>query len=509
MAPNVGYKAYFSFTSGQNSSAAPDNLKDDEMREIRNFDIILRGALMSRPGTVADDLGFITTPGTSQIDRIAILPKTSGTPKTLILTGGNLYVSGSTTPLLSAVGTHMDYTIYQDKMYLLLNGKYYVYDGTTIAEVTKAGVSDNNLTEIAKCKYILTKGERIYASGNPDAPSALYYSQVGDPAYFKTGDFRIFANSGDGDAISGLHEFQNAVIVFKTRGIWKYEGVSAAVDGQFTKLMAETGTRSHRTIKNVMNFVFFLGNDGVYALKTTQLGTIVTEKVSSMIDDVLSRVQHTDSWWQDSAVAEVIDGKYVLAFSKDPANKTKNTEVAVCHVATGIESNVTPWTMYDGLGISCMAATLNDHVYLGDSSGQYVYHFDNTKLDDRGTAITYKLVTKDYDLDSPIHVKKLKRGWLIFRQYEAYDSVINLSVIVDYAEKTFEEKSLSDSLVWDKGMFGIHRWGWIDTVTLPIKIGKKGIRARMEVTATSDATLENEIFMYGFAFEYKTKKPYK
>lgn len=509
MASNLGYKAYFSFTSGQNSSAAPDNLKDDEMREIRNFDIILRGALMGRPGTVADDLGFVTTPSTAQIDRIAIFPRMNGTSKTLILTGGNLYVDGSTTALLTSVGSHMVWTIYQDKLYLILNDKYYVYDGTTIAEVTKADVTDNNLPEIAKCKYMLTKGERIYAAGNPDSPTALYYSQVGDPTYFKTGDFRIFANSGDGDAISGLHEFQNAVIVFKARGIWKYEGVSAALDGQFTKLMAETGTRSHRTIKNVMNFVFFLGDDGVYALKTTQLGTIVTEKVSSMIDDVLSQIQHTDTWWLDSANAEVIDGKYVLAFSKDPANKSKNTEVAVCHVATGIESNVTPWTMYDGLGISCMAAAITDVVYLGDSAGQHIFHFDKTKLDDRGVDIQYKLVSKDYDLDSPIHVKKIRRGWLIFRQYQDQASIINLAVVVDYAEKLFEDKDVADSLVWDKGSYGTHRWGWIDTVTLPIKIGKKGIRARMEVVASSGPTFQNEIFMYGFAFEYKTKKPYK
>lgn len=506
---NVGYKAYFSFISGQNSSAAPDNLKDDEMREIRNFDIILRGALMSRPGTAADELGFITTPGTAQIDRIAIYPRLSGTVTKLILTGGNLYKEGSTTPLLSTVGNHMAHTVYQDKLYILLNAKYYVYDGTTIAEVTKAVVTDNNLPEIAKCKYIIAKGEKIYAAGNPDSPTALYYSQVGDPAYFKTGDFRIFANSGDGDAISGLHEFQNAVLVFKARGIWKYEGVSAAADAQFSKLSAESGTRSHRTIKNVLNYVFFLGTDGVYALKTTNLGVIVTEKVSSMIDDVLGQVQHTDSWWLDSAVAEMVDGKYILAFSIDPANKTKNTEVAVCHVATGNESNVTPWTMYDGLGIACMATSIQGVTYMGDSNGQLVYHFDKAVLSDRGADIMYKLISKDYDLDSPIHVKKIKRGWLIFRQYAGYESSVSLSIVVDYAARYYQDQGLVDSLVFDTGEFDVHKWGWIDTVTLPVKIGKKGIRARVEVDAYSDDTFENEIFLYGFAYEYKTKKPYK
>ena len=506
---NLGYKAYFSFIAGQNSSAAPDNLKDEEMREISNFDIIVRGALTNRAGTVADDWGFLASIGDYQIDRIAEYPRINGTTSYLILTNGNLYKNGSTTPLLSSVGTHMDYTVYQDKVYLLVNSKYYVYNGTTIAEVTKDGVSDNNLTTISKCKYIISKGEKIYASGNPDEPTALYYSQVGDATYFKTGDFRIFANSGDGDAISALHEYQNTVLVFKSKGIWKYEGVSAAVDAQFTKLNAESGTRSHRTVKNVQNYVLFLGNDGVYALKTTHTGIIVTEKLSSAIDDVIAKIQHHDSWWLDSCVAEAYDGKYVLAYSKDATNKVKNTEAVACHVSSGLESGVMPWTTYSGLYISDMLRAINGTVYMGDSRKQEIFHFDKTKLSDRGVRIDYKVASKDYDLDSPIHIKKIRRGWLIFRQYEAFESTINLSVVVDYLTRIFGNKSLTESLVWDKGMFGINRWGWIDTVTLPIKIGLKGIRARVEVTAYSDDTFKNEIFLYGFAYQYRTKKPYK
>lgn len=509
MASATSYKAYFSFVSGQNSSAAPDNLKDDEMREITNFDIIVRGALRGRDGTVADNWGFTTGQLNVPIDRIVEFPRINGTITRLILSNNNLYKDGNTTPLLTGVGAHMASTVYQDKVYILLNNKYYVYDGTTIAEVTKSGVTDNNLPEIAKCKYILAKGEKIYAAGNPDSPTALYYSQVGDPAYFKTGDFRIFANSGDGDAISGLHEYQNTVLVFKSRGIWKYEGVSAAVDAQFTRLNAESGTRSHRTIQNVQNFVFFLGTDGVYALKTTQTGVIVTEKVSTMLDNLMAKVQHTDSWWLDSAVAKVVDGKYILSYSKDPLNKTKNTEAAVCHVATGLESGITPWTTYTGLYIADMLSSINGTVYMTDSRKQEIFHFDETVHSDRGMAIEYRLASKDYDLDSPIHIKKVKKGWLIFRQFEEFESTINLGVVVDYTEKDFENKSLLDSLAWSVGMFGIHRWGWIDAVTLPIKISKKGIRVRMEMSATSDNTFKNEIFMYGFAFEFKTKRPYK
>ena len=508
MASNVNYKAYFSFLAGQNSAAAPDNLREDEMQRIVNFDIITRGALKSRPGTVYSDWEFVTTPGAYRTDRLVEYPKNNGTTIKLVLTNGNLYKKGSTTALLTAVGAHVDYTVYQDKLWLLLNAKYYVYDGTTISEVTNAQ-PDSNLASLAKCKYIINKGERIYAAGNPDEPTAIYYSQIGDATYFKTGDFRIFANSGDGDAVAGLHEFQNTVLVFKSRGIWKYEGVSAASDAQFTKLNAESGTKAFRTIKNVQNYVFFLGDDGVYAIKTTSTGVVVTEKISQMVDDVLKNVQYNASWWLSSPVAEVVDGKYMLSFSDQSATPALNNRFMVCHIGSGIEKSLTPWTEYKYLYVSDMLKSIDGTLYLADALSQGVIKFDETKHSDRGNSIQYEIMSKDYDLESPIHVKKVRRGWIVFRQYEDFETTADVNVVVDYVNKLHAAKEASESLVWDKGEWGEEKWGWLDTVTLPFKIGKKGIRARVELTGYSDDTFLNHIFVYGFAFEFKTKRPYK
>jgi hypothetical protein len=509
MADKYNFAAFFDFLGGQNSAAAPDNLRDDEMQNIENFDPIIRGALKNRPGTAEVAWDFSLEYLNYKIDRIAEYPKTNGTILELILTNGNLYLKGYTTPLLSAVGTHMDTTVYQDKIYILINSKYYVFDGTTIAEVTKAVVTDNNLTTIAKCKYIVSRGEKIYASGNPDAPTALYYSQVGDPTYFKTGDFQVFANSGDGDAISGLHEYQSTLIVFKSKGLWKYEGVSAAVDAQFTRLNAESGTKAYRTIRDIGNFVFFLGVDGVYAIKTTQTGVVVTEKVTSAVSNLFTNVQYAASWHNSSAVAAVYEGKYVLSYSIASITPTVNTEVMVCHMSAGLEKGMTPWTRYKGLSISEMLKSIDGTLYMGDATRQEIFKFDPTKLSDRGTQMNYKLVTKDYDLDSPVRLKKIKRGWLIFRQYEEFESTIDMSIVVDYTTKLFQDQTATESLVWDKGTWGVNKWGWIDTFTLPFRIGKKGIRARAEITAYSTDDFENEIFIYGFAFMYRTKKPYK
>lgn len=518
MSSKYDFAAYFDFTGGQNSEAAPDNLRDDEMRSITNFDIILRGALKGRAGTTATNWGFTASPATMRIDRLVEYPRITGELQYLVLSGGVLYKKGSLTPIISGVGVHLDYTVYQDKCYILLNNKYYVYDGTILAEVAKVGVADNNLTEIAKCKYITAKGEKIYAAGNPDSPTALYYSQVGDPSYFKTGDFRVFANSGDGDAISGLHEYQSTLLVFKAKGLWKYEGVSAAVDAQFTKLSADTGTRAYRTIQNIGNFVFFLGSDGVYAIKTTQTGVVITEKVSGSISDAFVGVTYPALWHEASAVAGIYKGKYIIAYSRDKENPMINTDIYVCHTDIGLARNVTPWTKYAGIGISAMLVSVAGDLYMGSDALQEIFSFDSTNLTDRGARINYSLASKDYELNSPIHLKKIKRGWLIFRQYEAFESNVSMNLVVDYDNKSVgvvynsegsTGLSASESLIWDKGLYGVHRWGWIDTVTLPFRIGSKGIRIRIEMGAYSDSTFLNEIFIYGFAFMYKSKKPYK
>ena len=64
-------------------------------------------------------------------------------------------------------------------------------------------------------------------------------------------------------------------------------------------------------------------------------------------------------------------------------------------------------------------------------------------------------------------------------------------------------------MVWDKGEWGIDRWGWIDTVLKPLKLGAKGIRCAITITGECTSSNRNRMFLYGVAFMFKAKKPYK
>lgn len=515
MAKNdIGSKAYFEFLGGQNSAAAPDNLSDNEARELRNMDVVVRGSARTRWGTLAVTWACFNGLTTERIVRKAEFSTTAGTLIKLALTSaGNLYRYDNTTPILTACGTHMDYTVYNNKMYILTKSSYYVYDGTTITEVTNAS-GDSQLATAKKCKYICARAERIYVAGNPDAPNTLYYSQVGDPTYFKTGTFMVQAASSDGDAISGLKEFNEALLVFKARGVWGWFGYSLTDDVKFVKLNIHNGTKAYRTVQNVNNLLFYLGDDGVYAMKGTYSGSIDTVKVSMNIDDRFKNLYMPTNGYDSSACAVYADGKYYLSYCVKTGevgqDLTINNRIAVCHAAAGLESNKLPWTYYDNIYFCDALNSADGTVYFSKHNAAVLYKYDETVYDDLGVPFTFTVEGKDYDAGSPIHVKKYKEAWVVVNQDEEDDTVFDGSIFVDYAEVDYPEIAASESFIWDKGNWDEVKWDWSDTVTRYRKISKKGIRIRIKLTGTTSTEYpKNRLFLYGMAFRYKVKKPYK
>lgn len=509
-----GSKAYFEFLGGQNSAAAPDNLSDNEAREILNMDVVVRGAVKTRYGTSVLPWACLTPLAqvVASPDRTAEFSTTLGVLVQLVLINGSLYRRDNTTALLTGCGIHMHHTVYNNKMYILIKNSYYVYDGTTLAEVTTIE-TDNNLATIKKCKYIQARAERIYCSGNPEAPNTLYFSQVGNPTYFKTGSFMVQAASSDGDVISGLKEFNEALLVFKSRGVWAWFGYSVVDDVRFVKLNIHNGTKAYRTIANVNNLLFYLGEDGVYAMKGTYSGSIDTVKVTMNIDDQFDKLYMPSNAWESTACAIYAGGVYYLSYCVTTGDvlqdKTINNRMAVCHAAAGLEANKLPWTVYQGVYAKDILDSVDGNVYFGHEARPLFYVFDESAYNDMGIQFTYKFKSKAYDVGSPIHTKKYIEAWLAINQSITDDTVLDALVKIDYASVTRDDVTAAESLVWGKGDWGVAKWGWIDTVTRVIKISRKGIRASIEITGSSDVIAKNRLFLYGLAFRYKIKRPYK
>ena len=501
---DTSFKAYSEFVGGQNTASASDNVSDNEVRLATNMDVILRGALRTRKGTVATTWDCMAALASDKIpSKIAEFSTPAGVLVQLALVDGSLYRRDNATALLTGCGTYMDFTVYNNKVYMFIKDSYYTYDGTTLAEATNSQ-TDSQLATIKKCKYIVARAERVFCSGNPDSPNSLYYSQIGDPTYFKTGGFVVQAASADGDFITGLAEFNENLLVFKSRGIWAWMGYSIVDDVKFVRLNVHTGTRHDATITNVNSYLFFLGDDGVYAMRSAYSGGIDTVKISTTIDDIMKEMSK-DSAFNATATGLYADGKYFLSFTRVTLNDT----LIVCHVQAGEDFKTLPWTEYKGVTAASMLKSGDGNVYFGSASTKLIYRYDEDAFDDVGVPFDYEIQTKDYDMGSPIHLKKFKRVWVRTNQELESNTTYDVLIKIDYATVEYIEADGSESLVWDKGSWGENKWGWIDTVTRAFKSNRKGLRCSINLKGTSNATNLNRLFLFGVAFMYKAKKPYK
>jgi hypothetical protein len=509
------YKAYLDFSGGQNGDSAPDNVRDTECEFIENFDIITRGGLSSRPGTTVT----CTIGADSQypVNRIIEHSKGDGTVKRLSYLNHAIYDNDApSVPLLelSATSTSdLDYARFGDNTYILVDNNFYQYDGVAITAVVPNAETDNIYTSagLKGCKYLEKRGDRMFMTGNPANPSALYVSQTLDPTYFKQGSAVVSTIGDDADMTTGLKEFHGALLVFKPRSIYAWYGYDLATDVQFKKLDVHTGTRAYRTIQNVGDNLFYLGIDGVYALTGTYETVIKSHKISGKVNSEFKKLVNVapSYYYMNSPCAIYKDGKYMLAYSTDAITK-RNNRIAVFHTDAWnpSESDSEPWTFYKNVNASDMLYSYDDSLLLCSSINNTIFKFDESVTSDFGNAIPYKIVFKNYNLDYPIHQKKIKRGWVVLRQFAEESTQFDLKTTVDYksVEGTVVNHIEGDhSLVYGEGAWGDAYWGWADTITKCFELnGTKGKRVQNSIEGE---VLNNKIFVYGLAYEYKLKKP--
>ena len=120
-------------------------------------------------------------------------------------------------------------------------------------------------------KYVCTHKDKIVLGNVDGYPSRISWSGGGsnvDKFNWRYGGGYIDIDKDSGDQITGVIEFQDAIIVFKERSVWSV--TLAYSDGLViptVKLIIRgVGCVSGRTIKHVENDVFFLSRRGVFTL---------------------------------------------------------------------------------------------------------------------------------------------------------------------------------------------------------------------------------------------------
>jgi len=240
---------------------------------------------------------------------------------------------------------------------------------------------------------------RLFVSGDSNNPSRLYYSAGGtqiDDFSTAFGGGWVDVSKNDGDSITGIQYYQNAIYVWKNRSIWKFTFTSAGLPS-LELITNEVGCCSHRTIRMVNNDLWFLGvKDGraaVYSLGNVEgyFNSLRTTQRSLKIEGS-SMLDSANMTYISNSCAIYFRNLYIVCVPH--GSSTTNNR---CYV---FDSRFGSWVgFWDGIVANAFFpfqdSTGNEELYYcSETSGYIVKMFTGT--DDNGSAITWKIETKSF-----------------------------------------------------------------------------------------------------------------
>lgn len=257
---------------------------------------------------------------------------------------------------------------------------------------------EGNSTGGQKGSMIIYALSRLFIAGDTDNPSRLYYSAAGTQLEdFSTayGGGWIDVSKNDGDRITAIYFYQNAIIVFKQKSIWKFTFTTAGV--QLELITNEIGCESFRSVRIVDNALWFvakkdgrvavfsLGNVANYfnALRTTEKSLPIS--MGSYLDSAnLAQIQNCCAYY--------FRNLYIVCLA-DGSSTTNDR----CYV---YDSRFSAWLGYwDGINANGFftytdANGSEELYYTSETSGYIVKMFAGTS--DNGSPITWQLLTKNF-----------------------------------------------------------------------------------------------------------------
>lgn len=404
----------------------------------------------------------------------------------------------------------LDWFVYANKLFWLDGSDYMCYDGETIAPVPNTnGQTSGFWAKIQTAIAVEQRSTRWFFATKEDEviPS--------EPGYYDkfTETTVINLNPGVTDEITCLHQFNDGLLVFLKRSVfyltgWDFAGGS---DVKLTKLNVESGTRWPKSVKTISNAVLYLGDNGLCRLSVPYYSSQIA---SSNLSDKQATKRLTDPAATD-VYADLFNGVYYISLV----------------LPTGIYEyrlylNSGGWWGEYTQQPHCYAPKLAgaDYMVLGCDNGFVLkydegsFHYVSTATGG-ASAIPVEVRTKGYDVvGGTVIDAKVKRVFLVLRQYDEEKSGLTVQVKTDYKEGAWAaqvdgmEEVLTavlrdvegdESLVWSEGNWGEAFWGWIDTVTKMFQINRKCKRVQF---IFRDDNSDEPLLIYGIALQYKKKK---
>lgn len=258
---------------------------------------------------------------------------------------------------------------------------------------------EGNSTGGQKGSMIIYALSRLWVSGDSANPSRLFYSgagvQIDDFSTAYSGGW-VDVSKNDGDEITGIAYYQNVIIIFKHRSVWKFTFTSAGLP-QLELITNEVGCESHRTIRSVNNDLWFLakkdGRPAIYSLGNVQnyFNALRTTERSLKISSG-SLLNSANIGQLQNACGFYFRNLYLLCIAH--GSSTTNNRWYVW------DTRFNAWVGYwDGMSANALFtytdADGNEELYYCDETTGYIVKMF-TGTDDNGTAISWQIQTKNF-----------------------------------------------------------------------------------------------------------------
>ena len=412
----------------------------------------------------------------------------------------------------SDISPILSWFIYANKLFWLDGTGYYYYDGDAIAEVANNNTDAGVWNKVKKAVAVAARGQQWFF-GTLDNEVI-----VSDGGYYDkfTSVNIININSGVSDTITALHEFNDGMLIFQKRSIYYLTGwdLTGGTDVMLSKLSVESGTKWPKSVKTISNAVLYLGDNGMYKLSIPYFTSSVAAK---NISDKQASKRLTEAALD--VYAEVFNGIYYIAL------RVSSTEIKEYRYYLDAGSWWGEYTQQP----RCYALKLggDDKLFMGCGNGYILYydpastHYVNP-LNGAAASIPIEVLTKGYDVvGGTVIDSKVKRVFIVLKQYDADKSGLTVQVKTDYTEGAWEanidsmrgvvtavlqDVSGDESLVWSEGIWSQAYWGWIDTVTKQFQLNKKCKRVQFKFQDDNNYSFDEPLLVYGIAMLYKKKK---
>jgi len=486
---------YSNFNKGLNDSSSLDALKDEELKEAQNIDLMIRGGYTQRKGCTEALLNPVDVN-----DPVGTLIHYPDNP--LIVSNKVVYDWDGVKIFDNLAKSDVSWEFFTNKKVYVVDGAgYYVYDGASWEVVTPG--TDSDLTPIQRCTFIIQRGQRMFAFGDPEYPNFIYFSEPGAPEIFLAASI-IQAVTDDKDVLTAAALYNQGLVVFKSDSVFFWSGWDPSTDVTFDPLNVHDGTVAPGSIVKADDYLLFLGQDAIIAMATTNKDVVSTMRVSPNITKTIESLTNTDK-----AVGVFYKGSYYLACCDD--NTGVNNLVLKGHVSMAYNEfdnvssweRVFPWTIYRGWKVSQWYKGADGYLHFGSAVDGMVYKaFDG--YDDNGVAIE-SYVSHRIKLDEKYSYspKKLKKLMIMAKQIEATSCSIDVEINLENY-KIYKRISLDESGKWDASDWDEVDWDWVDVITKEILVNHRCNRVEIRV---KHVNLSEDMGIYGFAALFRPKKP--